>query len=90
MDYALEVITGTSLYINTPNYDVPTLFSFTFTTRQLDYDTIIKVELGYILPLDVNECIVYEIIDELFIPSFDFGQIYQDDNNNLILVTNIE
>lgn len=62
-DYDHEIITGTSLYINTPNFDVPTLFSFTFTPRLLDYDTIIKIELGFILPLDVYECMVFDIID---------------------------
>lgn len=43
-----ESITEVSLYLNTPNIKVPTLFGLMFRPRVLEYDTLIRVELGFI------------------------------------------
>ncbi|CAD8076691.1 unnamed protein product [Paramecium primaurelia] len=83
---SLNQITEVELYLDTPSIGVPTFMGVAFRPKNIQIDTLIKIELGF-LSYDQLNCQVFQLEIDTFMPSLSFSH-YSYDSQNLYFYSN--
>ncbi|CAD8082697.1 unnamed protein product [Paramecium sonneborni] len=82
----LNQITEVELYLDTPNIGVPTFMGISFRPKNIQIDTLIRIELGFLSYESLN-CKVFQLEIDQFMPSLSFSH-YSYDSQNLYFYSN--